>query len=144
MIFISHCKERAFVSLLLVVLLSLIGCAATKVPIDRQIQLAEGTDIQGRYKTGEVSVVYTFNQTGDTMLLNGKISFQGRGDSLNVRVLFTDAAGLVLDRKLVYLTGYRSGGGLPNDGNFKQKLEVPPGAVGFSFSYSSQPKSGRR
>lgn len=144
MISTTHCKESTLLFLLLVVLLSLTGCAASKVPVDRQIQLTDGMGIQGRYKTGQVSVAYTFNRTGDTMQLSGKISHSGRGDSLNVRVLFTDAAGQVLQRKLVYSTGYRSAGGLVDGGNFKQQLKVPPDAVGFSFSYSSQPRSGNR
>jgi peptidoglycan hydrolase-like protein with peptidoglycan-binding domain len=145
MISIYHCKQKAFVTMLLVVSMSLIGCAATmKVPVDRQIELTEGATTQGSYKAGQVSVAYTFNRTGDNMLLDGTVSHYGGFDSLDVRVLFSDADGQVLQRNLVYSTGYRSGRAYKDGGNFEEKLKVPSGAVGFTFSYSSQPRRSSR
>ncbi|MFW2366624.1 MAG: hypothetical protein ACN4GW_09415 [Desulforhopalus sp.] len=145
MIPVSQCKYKFFVSILLVVSLSLIGCAAnTMVPLDRQIQLSEGADTQGSYKTGQVTVVYSYKRTGDNMVLSGTVSHYGGFDSLNVRALFTDAGGQILQRDLIYSTGYRKGRGHKGGSDFEENLKVPPGAVGFAFSYSSQPRSSSR
>lgn len=143
MISICNCKQKVFVSFLLVVLLSIIGCAA-KIPADRMIQLTEGAATQGSYKTGEVTVAYTFNRTGDTMTVNGMVSHYGGLDSLNVFILFSDANSQVLQRNLVYSTGYRTGHKYRGGGNFEERLTVPPEAVGFVFSYSGKSRQSSR
>lgn len=145
MISMYHCKQKVFIFVLLVVSMSLIGCASVmKVPVDRQIELTEGATTQGNYKTGQVSVAYTFNRTGDNMLLDGTVSHYGGFDSLDVRVLFSGADGQVLQRNLVYSTGYRSGRAYNDGGNFKEKLKVPSGAVGFTFDVLSRPRRSSR
>ena len=137
------CKQKAFASLLLVVLLSLVGCAA-KIPVDRMIQLTEGADTKGSYKTGQVTVEYTFNRSGDNMSMNGTVMHYGGFDSLNVFALFSDANGQELQRRLVYSTGYRAGRGYKGGGNFEENLKVPPGTAGFVFSYSGKPRQSSR
>lgn len=147
MISIIHGKQLAFLSLVFVVSLSLLGCAGSmggKVPLDRQITLAEGAGTKGSYKTGQVTVTYMFNRSGDNMSLSGTVSHRGGFDDLNVRILFSDAEGQVLKRHLVYSSGYRSRKQPEGGRNFKEDLKVPPGAVGFSFSYSSKQRSGNR
>lgn len=144
MIPILQCKHNFFAAVLLVASLSLIGCAASIIPLDRQIQLSEGANTQGSYKTGQLTVVYTYKRTGDSMVLSGTVSNSAGVDFLNVRVLFTDAGGQVLQKNLVYSTGYRTGHAYKGGSHFEENLKVPPGAVAFAFSYSSQPRGSSR
>ena len=78
------------------------------------------------------------------MTIDGQVDYRRRVDSLDVRLLFLDASGTVLQQKIVYSSGYRVDSSRKSDRSFHETMVVPPGVDGLSFSYSAQPRSSRR
>ncbi|MGW8194764.1 MAG: hypothetical protein ACWGOX_10915 [Desulforhopalus sp.] len=132
------------------VLLSLTfsGCASLMdktVPVDKRISLTRQEGGKGSFTSGKLTLLYNYRIAGDEMTINGTVSFPHRVDFLNVRLLFLDGAGQVMESRLVYTSGYRTQTIMEKGAQqFRHSLKVPPEASGFSFSYSSQERTGRK
>ena len=81
---------------------------------------------------------------GSNMILAGKASYQGGADSLDVRILFLDATGVILQQKIIYSSGYRSGNTKGSNRVFQKTLDVPPGSAAITFTYSATDRSSQR
>jgi hypothetical protein len=139
--------RAAVLGLVMVCNLLIVGCAVvgTTVPAERRISLNQSEGGSGEYKYGKLLVNYNYSLQGSQLTLRGTIDFNWGADSLNVRVLMLDAAGTVLEQKLVYSSGYRTSEGRSMSGvPFSEKLPAPPGTAGISFSYSSKDRTSRR
>jgi hypothetical protein len=136
------------VLLLLLMMLSFgfAGCSMVGkvVPADKQILLSETGNSGGEFKNGQCTVLYKYSVAGGNMNLAGSASYRGGYDSLNVRALFLDEAGAVLEVKLLYSSGYRVSRSHGADRSFQNDLPLPPGTAGISFSCSTQERSGNR
>lgn len=132
---------------LMLICLIFSGCASMMeqvVPIDQRIMLTRQEGDRGSFVSGQLTVTYNYSITGNNLAMKGLVSHRGRVDSLDVRVLFFDGTGQIIDRRLVYSTGFRSDAAREGgDRSFQKSLTVPPGATGFSFSYSSKERIGR-
>ncbi len=132
----------------LAILLSLgfYGCGnmGQVASIDNRLLVSEQKSNQGTYKDGELTLLYNYSLTGDTLNLTGTVYYRGGVDWLNVFILFLDPTGTVLQRKIIYSSGYRVYPPWEAERKFQEKLIVPHGATGISFSYFSQPRSSHK
>lgn len=103
--------------LLVLICLGASGCAGvgTTVPQERKIPLVETENSQGNFSYGSLTLEYSYSLAGNNMMLTGNASYQGGFDSLDIRILFLDAAGTVLQQELIYSSGYRTGRGRVSD-----------------------------
>lgn len=130
--------------LLILVILFLSGCAGMlpAIPGERQIALTQGDTIKGDYKYGWLILDYNYSLTHNSITLTGKVTYQDRFDSLDVRVLFLDSGGKVLQRKFIYSSGYRTGSGTVSDYAFHDTFDVPVGSKAITFTSSVRERSG--
>ena len=134
--------KMAVVSLVIVMVLALSGCAVTQV--DNQILFGNEDQRKGVFTQGGLTVDYSYRLSGGNIDLEGQVSFSGRADSLSVYLLFVDGVGTVLVQKIIYSSGYRDSNRRMSDRTFQHTFIVPTKAKGVSFSYTSQPYRGQR
>lgn len=136
--------KKSVLSLLIVVSLGFLGCATVGqvVPADQQIAFSETGKSGGSYKSGGCTVEYSYDLAGEKMNLRGSASYRTGVDSLDVRVLFLDGTGSVMEQKIVFSTGYRTGKG--RGGGFQEALVMPPGAAGIAFTCSAKERRGKK
>lgn len=139
-------RKAVILFFVMLVNFGLFGCAGMEriVPADNRILFTEKASSQGVFSHGGLTVAYSYRVEGDKLALEGKVNYLGGVDSLNVYLLFIDAAGTVLQRKIVYYSGYRLSRYWISDRLFRETLAVPPDAVGISFNYSAQPRSNQQ
>ncbi len=77
------------------------------------------------------------------MTLVGQAQYHGRVDSLDIYFMFLDDTGRVINKKLVYSSGFRFMSSRTNERLFNETLPVPAGAMGISFNYSAQLRNSR-
>jgi hypothetical protein len=133
-----------FLYLLILVCLGFLGCASANKIIseDKRIPLVEKGSDSGVFKDTRLTIEYSYSLAGDKITMTGNGHFSGRIDSLSIYLLFLDAAGKRIDKKLVAYSGFRSMD-MKSDHAIDKTLVVPSGATGVSFSYYSQERMGR-
>ena len=138
-------KRSIILPLLTVVIFGLFGCAqmGRNVPAENRITFSDRDSGQGTYDSNRLAVDYTYNLRGGDLNLAGNASYRGRYDSLNVYVLFIDPVGNVLDRKIVYSSGYRVFKHWQPDKSFEVSFALPDGVSGFSFDHYTRPRTMR-
>jgi hypothetical protein len=145
---LMHGTVGKSVVLYLLVLISLgaFGCSGVGrvVPLDHRLPFNEQDNSQGNFSHGGLTVGYSYSLAGGSMTMDGQVDYRRSVDSLDVRLLFLDASGTVLQQMLVYSSGYRDGGSKKSDRTFRETMVVPPGVAGLSFSYSAQPRSSHK
>jgi hypothetical protein len=79
------------------------------------------------------------------MTLDGSAYYTRSVDSLNIYLLFLDEGGNVLQRDIVYSSGYRvaRSWGM-TERTFRDQLVVPQEAIGISFNYYAEPRSSQK
>lgn len=132
--------------LCILIFLSVLGCSGVGrvVPLDHRLPFNEQDNSQGNFSHGGLKVTYSYSLAGGSMTMEGQIDYRRSVDSLDVRLLFLDASGVVLQQKLVYSSGYRVGRSKKSDRSFHETMVVPTGVAGLSFSYNAQPRSSHR
>jgi len=138
--------KLAILSLLLLIAFGLVGCAGVGrlVPADDRILFDEKGAGQGSFRQGGLTVAYSYRLTEGNISVGGEVDYTWAVDSLDVRLLFLDAAGTVLQEKMVYSSGYRVADSWKTERTFQKTMAVPPGAAGISFGYSAQPRKSYR
>lgn len=145
--------KTSLLYMLVLTFLGALGCVGvgSNIPPERREPLVEGGNNQGNFSYGPLTVDYSYTVTGSNMVvggsnmtLAGKAYYQASAGSLDVRILFLDATGIVLEQKIVYSSGYRTGTAKRSDRVFQKTLSVPPGSAGITFTYSATERSGRR
>lgn len=142
-------KSVSCVCLVLVVFSSLLfisGCALKNVTVaeEKRVLLSKKTEAPEVYKSGFLSVAYEYQRTDDKLTISGRIEYRLSVDSLDVRLVFLDGTGFVLAKKVVYSSGFRSFATTDSTRTFLTNLEIPTGAVSFSFLDSSMARAGHR
>ena len=122
------------------------GCAMKNQTIAeaKRVVLTEKTSAAEVYTSGPLTVNYEYQRSGDKMTMSGSIEFRQSVDSLDVRIFFLADDGLVLDKKLVYSSGFRSMATRDSTRTFRLNLEIPAGTVGFSFDEISRARTSMR
>jgi len=138
-------KNRTIGLILTIVVCFLYGCSAigTQVAESKRIALTGSQENSGTFKQGMLTIDYNFRLSGDNITLSGKVGYFGGVDSLDVRVLFFDQQGTVIEQKMVYSVPYRKGADSWGGRNFEKELKVPANAAGFTFDYSSQDRRNK-
>jgi len=113
------------------------------IPFDQRMELSEAGRINEIYDFRGLTVIYSYVLKDGSLQLSGRTSIPGGIDSFDLRVLFLDSSGKVLQQKLLYSIGYRQGW-WKSGPIFTKTLQVPPGTTSLSFTYSSTPKRGRK
>jgi hypothetical protein len=136
--------SRAGSALLLLVCLILAGCAGLErqVPAEDRIFFSARETGDGVLNRWPLTVSYSYRLRGKSLELEGDARYGRYVDFLNVYVMFIDGSGNVLQREIVYFSGYRSD--IWPGPSFQAKLEVPDGAKGFTFDYSAHERTPRR
>ena len=139
-------KRTGVLCLLLLISFGLFGCSNMShvASIDTRELVSEKKNIQGVYEEGGLIVRYNYSLNGDQMSLTGDVSYKEGVDSLDVRILFLDPAGTVLQQKIIYSSGYRVFPPWGAERKILINLTVPNGATGISFSYSARPRSSHK
>ncbi len=134
---IIHRMKKTLYSAIILVSLGLFGCATvgSVVPIEKRVELSETRIIEDIFKSNGLTVEYSYTLSDGTMFLTCRAALKFKVDAFDVRLLFLDAQGTVLQQKVVYSSKQRSG---------EKSLDVPPGTASISFTHSSQPFRGRR
>lgn len=139
-------KSMKNIVLLTVFLVAIVltGCSGKGriVAEDKWISLQEQGAIDFRQGLLWVTGEYLVEQS--QLTVKGTTGLDFGYDSLNVRLLFLDSTGHVLEQTIVYSSGFRVDRHSRGQRAFDVKLEIPQAAVSFSFSYSSQERSSHR
>ncbi|MBW1636347.1 MAG: hypothetical protein JRJ68_08745 [Deltaproteobacteria bacterium] len=139
--------------LLILTFLNISGCAGTgsNVPPEKRVDLIQAENNQGLFKSPPFSLEYSYTLTGSSMIsgssnmiLAGRAFYGGGADSLDIRILFLDSAGTVLQKKMIYSSGFRSDDARGSKHVFQKTLNVPPGSASISFTYSAIDRSSHR
>ncbi|MEE4134628.1 MAG: hypothetical protein V2I32_01005 [Desulforhopalus sp.] len=138
--------QRAAALLFSLMIFSLSGCTALlrTVPIEKQISLNQSDTGPGEFRHGDLTVDYTLTLDGRQMAINGRIAYQKSFDSLDVSLLVIDAAGTVMQQKLIYSSGFRTSTDRIHNISFSSSLVLPPGSQGISFRYTAQDRRSYR
>lgn len=121
---------------LVLICIGFLGCSTVGrvVPAEKRVNLSEAIT-QEIFKAEGLTVIYSYTLKDNIMSFSCSAAVRFKVQSFNVHLLFLDEQGAVLLQKRVFSSGDR----------FSDKtLDVPPGAVGISFNYSSEPYRGRR
>ena len=115
---------------------------------ENRITLQPDGPHQGEADTGEIVVAYTFRlgpeSSREIDVKGGVRSVKFRGDAVNVYLNFLDNAGNVLDREILYASGYRRDVYFRRPSTFDTTLSLPPGTAAIAFSSYVKPSAGRR
>lgn len=116
------------------------GCAVmtSTVSPENRLPFDQDNTSQGVFSHGDLTVDYNAAFDGPQMTINGRIAYRRSFDSLDVSLLVIDAAGTVMQRKLIYASGFRSSTDQVHSFSFQFGQVLPPGAAGISFSYAAQ------
>ena len=122
--------------------------SAAPVAPENRITLQPDGPHQGEADTGELVVAYAYRlapESNQEIHVKGGIrSAKFRGDAVNVYLNFLDNAGNVLDKKILYASGYRRDVYVRRPSTFDTTLPLPPGTAAIAFSSYVKPSAGRR
>jgi hypothetical protein len=138
--------KRAIWYLLILISLNFLGCAGVgqNVPAQNRILFDEKETSHGRFNKEGLTVDYSYRLAGGNITLDGQVYYTQSLDSLDVRLLFLDEGGNVLRQNIVYFSGYRVFRSWKSERTFHETLVVPQEAVGISFNYYAQPRTGQK
>ena len=133
-------------SIVLIVCQSSFAISRQAVAPKDRIALSESIQHRGSWKSGDIILEYQYDKLPDVT----KLSIQGSAnvclmDEFKVWVLYLDDNGKILERKLVYASGYRSN---PSIGrqyklSFENAFEMPPEITYLAFRTFVRPRIGR-
>jgi len=147
MIKVPEVGRNSVLAIGIVVLFLLVsGCAMKNKIIaqEKRVTLAEKTTVVETYKNGPLTVNYEYQRSGEKLTISGSVGFPRSVDSLDVRIFFLNGEGLVIGRSLVYSSGYRSLATRGSARTFRTNVDIPDGAVSFTFDETSRARTSMR
>ena len=141
------------VALAAVLAVGLAGCRGFSLPHRPHapaggIALQPDGPLQGMVDTGDLTVAYAYAVTfepGRRLHLSGGVrSVRTRADSVTVYLHLLDSAGRVIDRSVLYASGYKPSSYIRRPSTWDISLALPPEAAAMAFSAHVQPSAGRR
>jgi hypothetical protein len=113
---------------------------------DRLITLEPAGPHQGDADTGDLALAYIYQLKEGTVpeiQISGRIrSARSRGDKTSVYLNFVDSNGQVLDRKILFSTGYKQDVYVRRPSTFDTTLPLPPDTTAIAFSSYVEAYSG--
>jgi hypothetical protein len=115
---------------------------------DKRIALQPAGPHQGEADTGDLVVAYAYRLLPEPEhrieITGGIRSSRIRGDYINVYLNFVDDTGHVLQRKILYSSGYKRDVYIRHPSTFDTTLPLPPETSAIAFSSYVQPSSGHK
>ena len=122
--------------------------SAAPIAPENRIPLQPKGSHQGEADTGEIVVAYAYQlgpESNQEIHVKGGVrSTKFRGDAVNIYLNFLDNAGNVLDKEILYASGYRRDVYVRRPSTFDATLSLPPGTAAIAFSSYVKPSAGRR
>lgn len=122
--------------------------SAAPVAPEKRITLQPDGRHQGEADTGELVVGYAYQLGPESSRVihvkGGLRSAKFRGDAVKIYLNFLDSTGNVLDRKILYASGYRRDVYVRRPSTFDTTLPLPAGTAAIAFSSYVKPSAGRR
>jgi hypothetical protein len=122
--------------------------SAAPIAPENRIPLQPDGPHQGNADTGELVVAYSYRLGPDSSreidVKGGIRTAKYRGDAVSIYLNFLDNAGNVLDKKILYASGYRRDVYFRRPSTFSTTLPLPPGTAAIAFSSFVKPSAGRR
>lgn len=127
-------------SLMALVYLGLSSCTAgiNAVSVENRLLFADESSKQGMFSYGDMVVSYSYQANGSLLTISGKVDYQRSFDSLDVYLLLLDANGRVMQKKLVYASGFRTSTDHVHGVSFQESLVLPSATAGISFDSFAQ------
>ena len=141
-----HCSFRRTVFFGIIGIVLLAGCSNTQIKEDLQIPLVKEVRQSGTYEDFDyiIDYRYVFKQESPQQPGEIDLTFGMRRKralySLTVWVNFLDPEGLVLDKKVIFGLGNRTGKGESREG----PLETPPGTVAIAITSAAREFKSRQ
>ena len=134
-----------FSILLLVFQYSCVSPGQMAVAPERRIPLFESTPYEGTWESSDVALEYQYVKQTDVIQLSVTGEAKRGYDELNVWVLFVDADGKVLEKGIIYNSGFRSGTSKqrPHKGSIEKTFKMPLATSYIAFQSSSKQRLGR-
>jgi hypothetical protein len=115
---------------------------------DRRIALQPAGTHKGEADTGDLVVAYTYRlltEPEPQIQISGGIrSARYRGNKTSVYLYFVDDTGKVLERKILYSSGYKRDVYVRRPSTFDTTMPLPPETEAIAFSSYVQFSSGRK
>ena len=122
--------------------------SAAHIAPENRILLQPDGPHQGDADTGELVVAYAYQlgpeSNQEIQVKGGVRSIKFRGDAVNIYLNFLDNAGNVLEREILYASGYGRNVYIRRPSNFDTTLPLPPDTAAIAFSSYVKPSAGRR
>jgi len=122
--------------------------SAPPIAPEKRIPLKPDGPHQGDTDTGELVVAYVYQlgpQSNREIHVKGGVrSVKFRGDAVNIYLNFLDNAGNVLDREILYASGYGRNVYIRRPSTFDTTLPLPPDTAAIAFSSYVKTSAGRR
>jgi len=131
---------------LALLLLNILGCTMVgqPIPAQKRIALEASQDSTGTFTKDTLTISYQYNWSGEQLQIAGDIKLQWGVNFIDIYAVFLDHQGIILEQKIVYSSGYKTSTYRREERRFEKTLSPPKGTEAFSFTYSSQERSGRR
>jgi len=122
--------------------------SAAPIAPEKRIPLQPDGPHQGEADTGELVVAYSYRldpeSNQEIQVKGGVRSVKYRWDVVNIYLNFLDNAGNVLDREIIYASGYGRNVYVRRPSTFDTTLPLPPDTAAIAFSSYVKASSGRR
>jgi len=139
-----HPKPAVMNSIMVVIFFMVLGCSmvGSIVPTAQRLNLVETNVNESMFKSGDLNVIYSYDFQGTLFKITGKTTKPQGLDSFNLRLLFLDAEGKVLQQSIIATVGFREDRRASPELNFTKTLQLPTNTAGISFSYSGISRTG--
>lgn len=115
---------------------------------EKRIALQPSGPHSGEADTGDLVVAYTYElaaePTRELHVKGGIRNVRFKGDAVNVYLNFLDYTGSVVEKKILYASGYKRSTYIRRPSTFDTTLPLPPGTVAIAFSSYVKASAGRR
>ena len=141
----GHSKALFITCAIALIFFFSLGCSMVGrvVPLSQRMELVGTGAKDVVFKNRDLNVIYSYDIHGSLLNITGK-TYKPQGlDSFDLRLMFLDNEGKVLQQNLIVSVGFRSGQMGPNELNFQKTLQLPANTSGISFNYSGFTRMGR-
>jgi len=141
-----HPRLAVMKNSMMMIFFLVLGCSmvGSIVPTAQRLNLVETGANEMVFKNGNLNVIYSYDIQGTLFNITGRTNKPQGLDSFNLRLLFLDADGKVLQQSIIATVGFREDRRAASELNFIKTLQLPTNTSAVSFSYSGIARTGRQ